>query len=230
MGSENLYVGRKTASETMAELAGEERAVSMLGTSEITAALSKAQLAFKPLTRSKTVKIKSAKGAFEYAYAPLDKIVEMIRKPLADNALAFVQRTRFEHGRLWLITALMHVSGQIIDSVYPLPEKVNDAQSFGSALTYAKRYSLSALLGIVTEDDDDGARSDAPPVVSAKHVKSLKEEMQKLGKTGEDVKALCQKVSGQPNVRKLTAEQFAEVFKRLGERGLADAGDGRGGK
>jgi hypothetical protein len=197
---------------------------------KIAVALAKAQVAFPTLTRSKTVTIKSQKGTFKYAYTPLDKIVEAVRKPLSDNGLAFVQVTRFEHGKLWLATVLLHDSGQTIESVYPLPDKTGDPQAFGSALTYAKRYSLSALLGLVTEDDDDGARSTSEAVISPAHVKSLKAEMDKLGKTGEDVKALCRSVSGQSNVRKLTPAQFDQVFKALSARTLADAGDGRGGK
>jgi hypothetical protein len=126
------------------------------------------------------------------------------------------------------VTCLLHESGESLESLYPLGEK-SDAQAMGSALTYAKRYALSALIGIVTEDDDDGQSSTGKPV-GPEQIRNLKAEMEKAGKSADDVKAICQKVAGHKNVRRLTPPQFAEVFKRLGERGLADAGNGRGGK
>jgi hypothetical protein len=61
---------------------------------------------------------------------------------------------------MYLLTRLMHSSGQYIQAVYPITagdnRGVSSAQAVGSALTYARRYSLTALVGVVSEDDDDG--------------------------------------------------------------------------
>ena len=63
-------------------------------------------------------------------------------------------------GKLYLITMLAHTSGQWMKSVYPIISKDQTSQSIGSAVTYAKRYSLCAMVGIVTDEenkkDDDG--------------------------------------------------------------------------
>ena len=73
------------------------------------------------------------------------------------NGLAVVQTTTVDDGKLWLYTTLMHESGQYIRSVYPVIALQNvSPQIMGSALTYAKRYSFSALVGIAGDEDDDG--------------------------------------------------------------------------
>jgi hypothetical protein len=189
---------------------------------KLAAALAKAQLAFPAIKKDKKVTVKTQKGTYYYSYADLADVIAAVRKPLADAGLAFTQITRFDNGKLWLVTCLIHESGQSVEGVYPLPDQkaLTDPQGFGSALTYAKRYGLSAILGIATEEDDDGKTGSAKPVVGPELVKQLKAQMESAGKTAEDVKALVKKVSGQPNPRRLTKEQYDEVFKRLGERDL----------
>ena len=76
--------------------------------------------------------------------------MDAVRKPLSDNGLSVVQVIR--DGRLH--TMLLHTSGQRLCSDYPLPATARP-QEMGSALTYARRYSLSALVGIAADEDDD---------------------------------------------------------------------------
>jgi hypothetical protein len=61
-----------------------------------------------------------------------------------------------------LTTTLRHISGESISGVYPVNPVKNDPQSIGSALTYSRRYSLMAMLGIVADDDDDGNAATQP--------------------------------------------------------------------
>jgi hypothetical protein len=101
---------------------------------------------------------------FRSKYAGLDDIIEAIKKPLSKCGLAFVQLP----GDGDLTTIIMHgESDQWIQSVMTVkPEKPN-AQGLGSALTYARRYSLSSILGLaVGDEDDDGNAAVAP---KAKH-------------------------------------------------------------
>jgi hypothetical protein len=58
---------------------------------------------------------------------------------------------------MWLETMLLHSSGDCITGRYPLRPTQDTPQAYGSALTYARRYSLSSMVGIVTDEDDDGA-------------------------------------------------------------------------
>lgn len=88
---------------------------------------------------------------FKSKYADLAAVIKTARKPLSANGLSTVQTI----GDGVLHTRLLHTSGQWIASEYPLPMS-GRPQEFGSALTYARRYSLSALLGIAADEDDDG--------------------------------------------------------------------------
>ena len=87
---------------------------------------------------------------FKSKYADLAAIFDASRKPLSANGLAIVQT--IENGVLH--TRLLHTSGQWIASEHPLPMS-GKPQEIGSALTYARRYSLSALIGIAADEDDD---------------------------------------------------------------------------
>lgn len=101
---------------------------------------------------------KDAKNPFfKSNYATLKSVLEATRQPLADNGLAITQ-TMLEDK---LVTVLMHTSGQWIRSILNLnPIKANDPQSMGSAITYARRYALAAIVNITQEDDDGNAGSD----------------------------------------------------------------------
>ena len=94
---------------------------------------------------------------FRSRYATLTAVWDACRKPLADNGLAVVQAFRVdESGMLLLVTKLVHVSGEWMVSEYPVTPTKNDPQGLGSAVTYARRYTLSSLVGVVADDDDDG--------------------------------------------------------------------------
>lgn len=123
---------------------------------DIAAALSKAQAAMKQPIKDRTVTVRSDKGSYEFAYATLDSVIDAARVPLTENGLSFVQATDLVEGRLMLETTILHASGQWIRSSLPVPGK-SDAmpQQLGSAISYARRYALSSLLGIVASEDDD---------------------------------------------------------------------------
>lgn len=121
---------------------------------ELAAALAKAQGAFKPVKKSRTaiVPMKTG-GKFQYNYADLSDIVECSREALSANELALTQ----SFGDDGLYSVIVHSSGQWIKNWTPMQAaQGNGPQAFGSSLTYARRYGLSTLLGIVAEDDDDG--------------------------------------------------------------------------
>lgn len=119
------------------------------------AALSKAQAEFGTVIRDRrvTVTMKSG-GAYTFNYAPLDTILAAVRKPLADNGLAFVQM--LDDGGL--TSMLTHESGGYLSARMALPD-VSDVQALGSAVTYLRRYAIQAMLGIAAEEDDDGNRA-----------------------------------------------------------------------
>jgi len=91
---------------------------------------------------------------FKNKYASLANILDTIAKPLSECGLSF---TQFPDGKS-LTTILMHSSsGEWIESTYEMPiAKPNDPQAVGSAITYARRYAIGAVLGLNIDDDDDG--------------------------------------------------------------------------
>ena len=133
---------------------------------EIVSALAKAQAAFPMIPKDKTVKVTSRTGRdYSFAYAPLETILGVIRPTLSANGLAFTQSVSGDA----LTTILLHTSGEWIESD-PIPVKAESAgaQALGSAITYARRYALTAILGLVTEDDDDGNTADGNHVETKK--------------------------------------------------------------
>jgi len=102
---------------------------------------------------------------FHSTYADLASVWEVARGPLSRNGLAIVQIPEITENGFVLNTMLGHNSGEFIVSRYPItPMKQmrdsgwtisNDPQSIGSAISYAKRYALAAMLGIATADEDD---------------------------------------------------------------------------
>lgn len=93
-----------------------------------------------------------------YKYADLAQIINLSREPLKEHGLAVTQICGVVDGQSYLITQMIHSSGQWIRGYYPLEKagmrSANDAQQMGAAMTYARRYNLAAILGVAQEDDD----------------------------------------------------------------------------
>jgi hypothetical protein len=126
---------------------------------DLSAALSKAQGAMG-------FAIKDANNPFfKSKYADLSSVVEAIRVAFADNGLSYIQRLHeSEKHEVRVETVILHSSGQFIScGILAVPVSKHDAQGFGSALTYARRYSLSAAAGVVADDDDGNAAAQAAP-------------------------------------------------------------------
>ena len=139
---------------------------------ELAKALSKFQGEVKP------VKKDSSNPFFKSKYASLDSIWEEIREPLTKNGLAIAQATASDGAAIFLETILMHTSGEWIRGKLPLMLSKEDAQGMGSAITYARRYALSALVGVVSDEDNDGNnteldKSKKPESKSASSVKPI---------------------------------------------------------
>lgn len=93
-----------------------------------------------------------------HKYTDLKSIWESIKEPLGSCGLSVTQLTTVtSSGEVCLETVLMHTNGEWISGTYPLITKDNSPQALGSALTYARRYTLTSLLGLYQEDDDGEA-------------------------------------------------------------------------
>jgi hypothetical protein len=99
---------------------------------------------------------------FGYSYADLPAIFEKINPLLAKHGLGFTQLLNSKEGSNYIVTVIFHVeTGESIESQTIIPQVtlkgMNDYQSFGSGVTYFRRYALSSALGLVTDKDTDAS-------------------------------------------------------------------------
>lgn len=122
-------------------------------------ALAKAQGAMKPAPKD------SSNPFFNSKYADLASVWSVIREPLAANGLSVVQRLGSAREGVVITTQLMHASGEWVRDRLFVPVVQTESrdgkkqawiQAFGSAVTYARRYALSAIVGVAADEDDDG--------------------------------------------------------------------------
>jgi hypothetical protein len=122
----------------------------MLDIDKLAAALAKAQAEIVGAEKSRT------NPAFKSKYATLADVWDACRKPLTANGLSVVQLVRATSGGVEVETKLLHTSGQSLSATLGVPVDKNTAQGIGSAITYARRYGLSAMVGVCPDEDDDG--------------------------------------------------------------------------
>jgi len=96
---------------------------------------------------------------FNSKYADLHSVWEACRGPLSSNGLAVIQRSEANGTQVVVETILAHSSGQWIAASLALQPKKDDPQGVGSALSYARRYGLAAMVGISQADDDANSAS-----------------------------------------------------------------------
>lgn len=123
---------------------------------EITKALIQAMRAFKPAVKD------SENPHFRSKFVSLEGVYDAVRDALLDNGIASVQPTKIVDGKTVLVTKLLHTSGEWLSGEYPVNAVKQDPQGEGSAMTYARRYALMAMVGIAPEDDDGNAASAQP--------------------------------------------------------------------
>jgi len=139
---------------------------------------------------------------FKSKYADITSIIDAIRLPMGNNGLSITQTTRLEGSLVVLVTTLRHISGEMILSEYPVIPVKNDPQGYGSALTYARRYSIQSMLMVPT-DDDDGHLASQPTKSNTQTQQlaqpTLKERIVKALNDGKDPKVIYLKLMADYN-------------------------------
>jgi len=159
----------------------------------------------KALVKAQAAMNHAAKDAknphFKSSYSTLASVIDAVRPPLSANGLAFVQKTHDAEGGVCIETVLIHESGQEMSfGKLFVPATKQDPQGFGSALSYAKRYSLQTALGVSSEDDDGNAASKPRPAP----VQPVKVTI--------DMEAAVEEMSAQTSIDALK-ECFAKWYK-----------------
>ena len=162
---------------------------------------------------------------FKSKYVPLENVVEAITDVAPKNGLSFVQwALNDENGRVGVATMLMHESGEFIefDAVHMKADK-ETAQGAGALISYLKRYSLSAVFGITSDQDDDGNSASGNKVAKSAtqaEIGNLKKEIIAFSKLmteqGKDVKP--EQVEQTLNITdytKLNSEDVKEAVNKI---------------
>jgi hypothetical protein len=147
-------------------------------TKDIAAALAKAQGQIENASKD------AANPAWRSTYATLASVINASSEKLSENGIAVVQATVPTENSLMIVTTLNHSSGQWFRSYTPLILAKQDMQGLGGAISYARRYALSAIIGISQEDDDAQSATDAkknedkkPAPVVAKTKETVKHDI-----------------------------------------------------
>lgn len=126
---------------------------------KLAAALVKALGELKDVAKTRTANV----GQYKYTYADLGDAMDMVRPILTVNGLGVMQSVSSTERGVGVSTVIIHESGQTMTFGPLVMPAGNTPQATGSAITYARRYSLLAALGLATEEDDDGQAAARPP-------------------------------------------------------------------
>lgn len=136
---------------------------------------------------------------YKHNYADLASVWDACRDALSDNGLCVVQTIQQVDGdkNLHLETMLGHKTGQYIISVTPIKSKDESPQAMGSAISYARRYALAAIVGVYQIDDDaEGTKQKGKPVVEQPSAKTAKEVAGEVGEITKEVLVAAARRSG----------------------------------
>lgn len=147
---------------------------------------------------------------FKSKYATLENVISTAKPSLTKNGLSFMQLPEGEG----MTTIIMHTSGEYIEAWAALELKDKTPQGQGSAITYMRRYALSAALGLATEEDDDGNAASKP--VAAKAVVEKPEVVKQVdaeaGKKKE-IQKLCDDLVGTVGAPLLSKGDYIRYIK-----------------
>lgn len=187
---------------------------------EFVKAMAKFQSECPVIKKNKKVMNKDGKTV-RYTYAPLDSIIDQVKKPLADNELSYSFDEAKDKDFASAICKITHSMGHSETSTFKVPigseDYMSDVQKYGSRMTFAKRYAFCNALGILTGDeDDDGQPDELGQDKSAKGLQTLKNAISKANiKELEDYKKKMQESDKYTDLQK--KEYFELVDKRIKE-------------
>jgi len=127
----------------------------------LAAALAAFQSELPSIRKGNTAKVKSERTntEYSYSYADLTDVSEVALPLLGKHGLAWSAQPTLMDTMFVLHYSLTHESGESLEGIYPLPDATTPPQQLGSAITYARRYALTAITGVAPGGDDDDAQS-----------------------------------------------------------------------
>lgn len=189
----------------------------------LASALVKAQVELHNPDRNQT--------GYGYKYADLASILEQTKPVLKKHGLSITQlATDDGNGRVGVTTILMHESGEYVQSnlTLPIPEMkgANKTQAAGAAITYARRYAISAILNIAADEDTDasnrGKTNDGQSKPNYSNGKASKKQIGMINALASETETNRDKIKEYYKVKSLndlTISQASETIKKLKEKG-----------
>jgi len=146
---------------------------------------------------------------YKSAYASLEQIQEHIKPILINCGLVIIQKNINNECGLFVETNIIHVeSGETITSIFPVIVQKADAQSYGSAVSYAKRYSITGLLNLTIQDvDDDGN--------NAGKKDNIKTDVAEISKLLESSKTLSELETNYKSLSKDDQKKYAQLTSSI---------------
>jgi len=158
---------------------------------------------------------------FRNKYATLDSVIEAYKESYLSNGISVLENPVTKEGMVGVEVTLLHESGQYIThDPFMLPPGKENAQGYGSSITYARRYALSAVMNIAADDDDDANNSsinqnNVPDSITQEQVGILKVKAMKLAKSKGRTTEELYKVMEIHDIEKLTKTQASTHIKQL---------------
>lgn len=195
---------------------------------EISGALAKAQ------AEMSNPKFDCNNPFYKSKYASLAAIRDAVIPALSKHGIAVVQSLNSENENVSCTTMLCHSSGEWISGTFTIPVTKTDAQGYGAASTYARRYLLQAMAGIVGDEDDDANAAIEPPTAKVskpakkekvkptdkEDITGIKEITQKVGKDSAGHEFHRFKIVGEVSEYFTFDKKIAELVKTARDAGL----------
>lgn len=200
------------------------------GRGAIAAALAAARADFGRVEKDRQGQV----GPQRYKYATLESVLSAATAALSANGIAVIQSVDTCEGWVRVDTALIHSSGEWVETTCIAPERVEASkalsavQEAGKMMTYLRRYTLTAMLGVTAEEDDDGAASPKKPKKEAPEEKAERQSghhpsweadrarcgaaLREHGTTIEDVSAALE-LGGLPRLSGLVQSDRTAIVK-----------------
>jgi len=191
-------------------------------TTELTASLIKALAQMEDVTKTK--------DGHNYKYAPLDRITSMARTTMAEHGLTVTQTATTEDNKVAVYTTIFHTSGQFLTYAPLCLPLGNKSQETGSAITYARRYALMAVLSIAGEDDDGATAGTWEQAKTSQHRKPIRNDppmdFHTADKVGSERRTfLLTEVGRLRNVNKTASDYTAKALNDAKAKVVSDLSD-----
>lgn len=159
---------------------------------------------------------------FKSKYVQIDGLLDAVRPVLSKHGLSIVQSTGGDGQDISVTTMILHTSGEWIETdALVLKAQQVTPQGAGSAVTYGRRYGLSAALGVAWDDDDDGNAASTPQrkptAIDAKSeaLHKIMADMKAYKVSGDDMREICKRHYGKDGSKDLTEKEAVDLASNL---------------